>query len=434
MIKIILISILIFVSSCDNGDKVDNVGKKIVFVKDELNVDKDSFQEGLKLSSPNKNDLWIQKGGNDSHSLSNVIFKLPFNKKWTFDTNQEISEDHPFLTQPVGKEKKLYILNNDGIIFCLNKENGSLIWEKKFFQETDNTLLGPGSIVIDKLRDSIIVHNGKNKIIAINLKSKKIKWVLNNKLPFRGSLSLKKNNLLINDYEGNLFNINPINGKIIWKKKLSSSAISIYTNARPIVFDNLILNPGSNGIFYVLNLKNGRLIFSDYLPRKKSNHSMFKNNDIIANPIYYDGIIYLISHSGTLAAYKKNTFENLWNVSIGSSNTPVVSGKTIFTFDNLGHVYAIDTKTGKIRWKQKFDLFRTTGYFFEETNKINYYGPYIVDGKVLIFNNKEELFFLNPENGKIEKTISFENLGTAPLFFTNKITLLFSNGKISQYN
>ena len=95
MIKIILISILIFVSSCDNGDKVDNVGKKIVFVKDELNVDKDSFQEGLKLSSPNKNDLWIQKGGNDSHSLSNVIFKLPFNKKWTFDSNQEISEDHP---------------------------------------------------------------------------------------------------------------------------------------------------------------------------------------------------------------------------------------------------------------------------------------------------------------------------------------------------
>ena len=79
-------------------------------------------------------------------------------------------------------------------------------------------------------------------------------------------------------------------------------------------------------------------------------------------------------------------------------------------------------------------MFETTGYFFEETNKINYYGPYIVDGKVLIFNNKEELFILNSENGKIEKTIRFDNLGTSPLFFTNKTIFLFSHGKISQYN
>ena len=76
---------------------------------------------------------------------------------------------------------------------------------------------------------------------------------------------------------------------------------------------------------------------------------MFGNNDIIANPIYHDGIIYLISHSGTLAAYKKNPFENLWSTSIGSSNTPVVSGKTIFTLDNLGNIFAMDTKTGKLR-------------------------------------------------------------------------------------
>ena len=432
--KVFLILAFLLFTSCENDEKIDDSGKKIIFLKDQITVDQDFFKEGSKLSEVTKNNLWVQKGGNKSHSLSNVIFKLPFNRKWTFDTNQEISEDYPFLVQPVSTGENLYILNNDGIIYCLNKKNGSLIWEKKYFKDIDNNLLGPGSIVFDKLRDLIITHNGNNKIISINSKNKKIKWEINNKLPFRGSFTLDKNNLLINDYEGNLFNINPSNGNIIWKKKLSSSLISIYTNARPIIVDNLIINPGSNGIFHVLNLNNGRLIFSDYLAKKKSNHAMFGNNDIIANPIYHDGIIYLISHSGTLAAYKKNPFENLWSTSIGSSNTPVASGKTIFTLDNLGNIFAMDTKTGKLRWKQKFDLFQTTGYFFEETNKINYYGPYIVDGKVFVFNNKEELFILNSENGKIEKTIRFDNLGTSPLFFTNKTIFLFSHGKISQYN
>ena len=44
------------------------------------------------------------------------MFKLPFNRKWTFDTNQEISEDYPFLVQPVSTGENLYVLNNDGTI------------------------------------------------------------------------------------------------------------------------------------------------------------------------------------------------------------------------------------------------------------------------------------------------------------------------------
>ena len=99
-----------------------------------------------------------------------------------------------------------------------------------------------------------------------------------NQLPFRGSLSISGNNLLVNDYDGNLLSINTDSGSIIWKKKLGSSSMSIYSHARPIIAKNLIVNPGSNGIFHILRLDTGKLIYSDILP-KTNELAIFNNND-----------------------------------------------------------------------------------------------------------------------------------------------------------
>ena len=330
--RIISLIVLLVLGSCSD-DEILVSGEKVNFTKNKIVINKQLSLEDPKLNKQIKNTNWVQKGGNKFHSLSNISFKLPLKKMWTFDTDQEISEDNPFLVLPVSFENNLYILNSEGIIFCLNKKDGSLVWKKKYFKEGEDTLLGSGSIVFDKFRNSIIAHNGKNKIISINSKTKKVDWSLMNQLPFRGSLSISGNNLLVNDYDGNLLNINTDSGSIIWKKKLGSSSMSIYSHARPIIAKNLIVNPGSNGIFHILRLDTGKLIYSDILP-KTNELAIFNNNDIIANPIFYDGIIYILSHSGTFAAYDHRNFKNLWNISIGGKNTPLVSGETIFIIDN----------------------------------------------------------------------------------------------------
>ena len=430
--KIFLLIVFLFVNSCSD-DEILVGGEKVNFLKDNIVINKKLLLEDPKLNKQIRNTNWIQKGGNKHHSLSNVSFKMPFKKKWTFDTDQEISEDNPFLVLPVSFENNLYILNSEGFMFCLNKKDGSLVWKKKYFKEDEDTLLGSGSIVYDKFRNSIIAHNGKNKIISINSKTKEVDWILMNHLPFRGSLSISGNNLIVNDYEGNLLNINTDLGSIIWKKKLGSSSMSIYSNARPVVANNLIVNAGSSGIFHVLKLDTGRLIYSDILP-KNNELAIFNNNDIIANPIFYDGIIYILSHSGTFAAYDYKTFKNLWNISIGGKNTPLISGETIFIIDNLARLLAIKAITGEVRWKTKFKNQKQSGYIFEKQTVINYHGPFLVDDKILIFNSNGDLFYLNPKDGKIVTKKSFNELAAAPLFFTDHIIFLFSDGKISRFN
>ena len=54
------------------------------------------------------------------------------------------------------------------------------------------------------------------------------------------------------------------------EKKLSQSENIISSNIRPIIYENKIINPAFNGLFHILNIYDGKLIFSDYLqPNKK---------------------------------------------------------------------------------------------------------------------------------------------------------------------
>ena len=158
--------------------------------------------------------------------------------------------------------------------------------------------------------------------------------------------------MLANDYNNNLLTF--LDNQLIWEKKLGQSENVIFTNTRPIIHNNRIINPAFNGLFHILNISNGKLIFSDYLEPNKKMAKIYRNNDIIANPIVSNNKMYIVSHSGTLASYNIEQSKLLWSVQIGGGNSPILSGNTLFLIDNNNILYAINSKNGKIKWMRQF--------------------------------------------------------------------------------
>ena len=432
--KICLLLNLLFIASCSKNDNNSFVGKKIEFKKNKIEVNKSSFDETSQLDQQINNNSWVQKGGDEFHSLSNIVFKFPMKKKWSFDSDQEVSDDLPLLTEPIAFDGKLYVLNDQGYLYSLNIENGNLEWTLKVFSTNNNLLLGSGSLVISKKSNSLFLHNGSNKIISLNLKTKKINWAKKFKMPLRGSFGIKNNNLFINDFDGNLINLKTEDGNILWKNKLNSSKVSMYTNSRPIIVKNNLINPGQNGMFHILNIKSGNLVFSDILSSSNRETKFFDNNDIISNPIFKNPYFYINSHSGKISAYNFLSFKNKWSVPIGSKNTPIISGKTIFNIDNRGYLYALDRENGSVRWKTKFQSEIKTGYFFEETKFINFIGPYVISNKVVLLDDNQKMYLIDPDNGKVVSKKSLNGKVSSGIFLTDQIIFLYSNGIITSYN
>ena len=114
---------------------------------------------------------------------------------------------------------------------------------------------------------------------------------------------------------------------------------------------------------------------------------IFRNNDIIANPVISDEKIYIISHSGTLASYDLNNLKLIWSVQIGGGNVPIVSGNSLFLIDNRNILYAMNAINGKIKLMKQLDTNIEEGFYFKDIKKIHFKGPFLIDNKLTLFSN-----------------------------------------------
>ena len=420
--------LFLFMFSCTDEEIRPFVGKNINIHK--LNKSMASSDFIVNINQVTTNDHWMQKGGSHTHLFPNVNLKFPLEKIFSKNTDQELSDKHFSLANPVADEKNIYILSTDGNIRSINYKNFKVNWKKKIFSNQYD-FPNLGSIVVKINSDDIYVHNGGEFIFGLSKKNGNVKWKFKNDFPFRGNITINDNYLLANDYNNNLLTF--LENKLIWKKKLGESENVIFTNIRPIIHNNKVINPAFNGLFHILNISDGKLMFSDYLQPNKKMAKIFRNNDIIANPVISNNKMYIVSHSGTLASYDLKKLKLLWSVQIGGGNTPIISGNSLFLIDNNNILYAINNNNGKIKWMKQLNSNIKDGFYFKDVKNINFKGPFLIDNKLTLFSNDGYLKLIDPMNGNHLETKRFDSLGTEPIFVKNKLIILTSDGFLKVY-
>ena len=110
-------------------------------------------------------------------------------------------------------------------------------------------------------------------------------------------------------------------------------------------------------------------LYSQIIFNQTKNGKVFRNNDIIANPIISNNKMYIVSHSGTLASYdlKKSAFMVSTNWRREYSN---FIRNSLFLIDNNNILYAINKNNGKIKWIKQFDLNIEDGFILRILKKL----------------------------------------------------------------
>ena len=184
-------------------------------------------------------------------------------------------------------------------------------------------------------------------------------------------------------------------GKVKWRF-LTSDRLT----QTPCVSDGVVYIGNLSGVFYAVDAKTGKKIWSDKLPEMPNKGAeYYRSNPVIAgdlvcvisrngtvsafrrktgklawrrtvdglevfsSPRYHDGKLYFGSLAKKFYALDAKTGEDAWHVEvgdlIGSSAVVMKSGRVVFpTHDKF--LYMVDGKTGRIR--RKFELgYRSTG-------------------------------------------------------------------------
>ena len=370
-----------------------------------------------------------------SYNLINSSLKLPLKKKWQVDTNQSVNDKNPYLPDLIYLSQNIFLLNNHGVLFKIETKNGKILWKKSIF-ELEDTIIGTPAISGKLFNDgkvTIYAHNGFNEILAINGVNGKIIWKKKHRLPIRGGITSSKDSIFVGDFDGNFLSIDINNGKTNWNSFIGSDYNSVYTTARPIVAKDKIIVPGTGGAFFILSSDTGEVLWSDNISSNKQLPKIFHSGDIVANPIYHKGIIYVVTQSGFTSAFDINTSEELWNTPVGGIETPTLSGKTIFVNGHMGLLTAIDIDSGKLRWKKKYPSHIHENSLFSDKEIAIYKGPTLVDSKILLSDLNGKIYILDAYNGNEISTLKIDKLALPPIPANKNVFFLTANGKLLAY-
>ena len=433
-INVFLLLNILFLFGCSSDQKLDFKDSVNVFEnRNTLTYVVESKKQNSELDVPINN---LNILNSKAYNLTNSALNFPLEKQWEVDTKQSLDSSTPLLSEPIFILSKIYLINSNGSLLKIDSQSGKILWEKELFENLENSILGAPAIsgkYNDQNDITIFLHTGNDELLSIDGSSGEVNWKKKYKLPFRGGITFFKDRLFLSDYEGNFFSINSNNGEIIWSVTLGTDYSSVYTNARPIVAKNKIIVPGTGGSFFVLSLKTGEVIWTENISSNSQLPKIFHLGDIVANPVYYEGILYLVSQSGFMSAFDIETKEKLWALPIGGLETPVLSGKTIFVNGNMGSFVAINRLTGNIIWKKKYESYANINSYFEEETLAIYKGPVLVDSKLLFSDHYGMIKVLDANSGTELENFSIGRLALAPIPVNKKVFFLRSDGKLLAY-
>ena len=110
----------------------------------------------------------------------------------------------------------------------------------------------------------------------------------------------------------------------------------------------------------------------------------------------------------------------LWEVKLDEAieTTPVVGFGKVFTADVFGKIYALDQKTGEVKWKRDYE----TGFLAS---------PSLNDGKVVIGDVEGNVYALNTDDGKeIWRSETGGEINGSAGFFEETVVIASQDGKL----
>jgi len=211
------------------------------------------------------------------------------------------------------------ILSDATAIFCLNKNNGEVIWARTALVDQDYGKAGTpvriDGIYADPLIDhSRIYYGTRNFFAARDLATGNLIWANKDVKTYSGFPSVYDKYILTQsvDYSNKiyyLYCLDSATGTTVWKREVPVS-IQIFS---PVVYKGKIFMPSADSV-YIYNLESGDTI-----------DKIITGGVITSHPSFSDREIRIILNNHILASYDSEDYHFLYSIDLPEKSSPVLA-------------------------------------------------------------------------------------------------------------
>ena len=321
---------------------VGDVGYKIKLVSDgrylyvgnldgeiyRIDPKKENKKEIIDLNQPIEDALAIDGTYIYVGTNRGVLFKI------NLKTGKVVEKRHfpfPILGEIYVRDGKIYLFDENDVIYCLNKSNLSTIW--KYLHGMYNILDIRGVSGIDFGKDGIYVGFDDGSVDKISYKGDQI-WEAQagkgNMFVDSDSTPVVSGNIVyITSVKGFTEAINAVNGEPLWKRRISS-----YSNMELNIFGLFLAD--NDGNVYCLDNSNGETIWKVKLTEKGNVYAI----KLVGS------VLYAMTENGKLIALDALTGKvmDILNIDDPFSCKMTLCCNRLFVVARNGSVYSIYSK------------------------------------------------------------------------------------------
>lgn len=437
---------VLVVTACGGGKEKPLAGERISVLSfnSQLQIDPRVEKRPVTLMPPFRNLQWSNPGGYPSH----VAYHLEIDGLGEAFRIMMVSgntADMRIKAPPVVAGGRVFALGANLDVAAVNAETGALLWQQSAMATYREPNFGLTRFlgIKDKPADiedgfggglayengRVFVTTGFGEIMALSAETGEIIWRVQNNVPFSNGPTVRNGRVFVVSQDSRLQAISATDGVRLWEHLAITEQAGLLIASSPAVSDQIVVAGFNSGEVLALGTINGALSWSDSLTSRATQITPLSElNAIVGRPVIDRDRAIVTSHGGRTAAIDLRTGERIWTTDVGSIETPWVLGEFVLLVSLDGQVICLSRDNGRVRWISQLQAFE------DEKNRkkrINWAGPVLASGKVLLVSSHGMLVTLDPADGTIEETIELgEAINLPPVIANGTLYLLSDKGAL----
>jgi outer membrane protein assembly factor BamB len=362
----------------------------------------------VELPRPSLNKEWPQAGGFPDHAMHHLMLSARPKPIWersigsgttgaSFFRTFGLTTPRRLTAQPVVAEGKFFALNSDGEVVALDANTGAGVWRTYILPKDEAQGDVGGGIGYEN--GVLYVASGAAEVLALAPATGKILWRVSVPAPIRGAPTIAGGRIFVITTENELLALDPAHkGERLWTYTGVGEPTGILGSANAAVESSIVIMPESSGEIVALRAEGGRQLWTERLAAARQINPITNIADIRARPVADRGIVIAVSNAGRLAAMDIRTGRRLWDLDIGSIDTPWVAGSWVYALSNEGQLVCLDRETGRIKWSVQLNNYATE----EQRRKlITWTGPVLASDRLVVAGSHGEALSISPYTGEV---------------------------------
>lgn len=355
--------------------------------------------------------------------------KLNVIELWRESTGKGTSEQYLQLS-PIVANQKLFIVDINGNIKSMDATNGEILWSKKLKDHVGSKLKfwsndegetitgGPGYG-----ENTILVGTSEGNVIAIDSDTGKEIWTARVTSEVLSAPQKDKNIVIVRTLDGTIFALDGDDGRRIWTYASTVPTLTLRGTSTPVIFEDVVIAGFDGGRLAALDLQTSRTLWEVPITTSRGSTPLEQMVDLDSTPIVYNGVVYVATYQGNVAAVQLETGRIIWTRDVSSYAGISVDEDNVYVTDEESHIWAFERFSGNSVWKQ--DKLQARGV--TATTSI---GDYLVVGDF-----EGYLHWISKDSGNfVARTrLCKERIIANPLVVGKFLYAYCSNGQLAAY-